>query len=215
MGILYTTPLRLCNYFYRVMYTYLEMRRISTILFLMLIFLLLSLTPILAQEDHTAREEREGKAIWDKLKSKQLECKNLNDDNYASLGEYFMGQMVGDSHEVMNNMMTKMMGEKGEDHMHVVMGKRLSGCDTSASFPQQGLGFMPMMGMMMGSALSRSTPGFGGSKGGGSPMMGFGNMMGWGGFGFFGLIFWLFWVVVLIDLILLGIWFWKKIKKEK
>lgn len=47
-------------------------------------------------------------------------------------------------------------------------------------------------------------------------MMGYGtwnnNMMGWGGFGF---IVSLFWIVILIDLILLGIWLWKKITKEK
>jgi hypothetical protein len=30
------------------------------------------------------------------------------------------------------------------------MGKRLSGCDTSAEFPSQGVGFMPMIQMMMG-----------------------------------------------------------------
>lgn len=101
---------------------------------------------------HTAREEAEGKEIWDKLQAKQLECKNLTDDNYGSLGEYFMGQMVGSSHEAMNNMMTQMMGEQGEEQMHVVMGKRLSGCDASAQVPSNGVGFMPMMWMMGGSS---------------------------------------------------------------
>lgn len=46
-------------------------------------------------------------------------------------------------------------------------------------------------------------------------MMGYGwnNMMsGWGGFG---LLVSFFWIVLLVDLILLGIWLWKKIKKEK
>lgn len=50
----------------------------------------------------------------------------------------------------MNTMMERMMGEESEEQMHVVMGKRLSGCDTSASLPQVGLGFMPMMWMMRG-----------------------------------------------------------------
>ena len=141
-----------------------------------------------ASDDHTAQEEVEGKEVWEKLQAKQLECKNLTDDNYEVLGEYFMGQMAGDQHEAMNNMMIQMMGKQGEEQMHVVMGKRLSGCDTR-------------------------------TKGGVNPMMGYrgwGNMIGdWGGFGFFSLLFWLFWVVVLIDLILLGIWLWKKINKEK
>jgi len=38
-----------------------------------------------------------------------------------------------------------MMGEEDERQMHIVMGKRLSGCDTKAQLPQSGAGFMPMM----------------------------------------------------------------------
>ncbi len=94
-----------------------------------------------SSDGHTAREEAEGKAIWEKLQAKQLECKNLTDDNFDSLGEYFMGQMAGSSHEVMNNMMVRMMGEEGEKQMHIAMGKRNSGC---------GVGFMPMMGSSWG-----------------------------------------------------------------
>src|SRR3989339_1445195 len=101
-------------------------------------------------DDHTAREEAEGKAAWEKLQTKELACKDLSDDNFGTLGEYFMGQMIGESHEAMNNMMIQMMGEQGEEQMHAVMGKRLSGCATSAAFPSQGESFMPMMQMMMG-----------------------------------------------------------------
>ena len=136
-------------------------------------------------DNHTVREEAEGKAIWEKLQAKQLECKNLTDDNYGSLGEYFMGQMMGSSHEAMNNMMEQMMGKEGEQQMHIAMGKRLSGCDTNAQFPQTGVGFMPMIGMM------------GSDKG---------NMMGgWGSFGILGwfslLIFWVLLILGVIALI--------------
>lgn len=147
-----------------------------------------------SSNNHTAREEAEGKAVWDKLQTKQLECKNLTDDNFETLGEYFMGQMTGSSHEAMNTMMERMIGQAGEQQMHVVMGKRLSGCDTSAQvLPPQGVGLMPMIWMM----------------GGGNPMM------GWGGSGFIGLFLTLFWLLVLVDLTLLGVWLWKKIRKEK
>src|SRR3989338_3339997 len=63
-----------------------------------------------------------------------------------------MGQSIGDAarHIVMNEMMKRMMGEPGEEQMHAVMGKRLSGCNTSVAFPSQDVGFMPMMQMMMG-----------------------------------------------------------------
>lgn len=142
-------------------------------------------------DDHTAREEAEGKEIWEKLQSKQLECQSLTADNYGSLGEYFMGQMVGGSHEAMNTMMERMMGKEGEEQMHVVMGKRLSGCLPGAQFPQGGVGFMPMMWLM---------------GGGENPMMGqgWGGMMGgWGGFGLGWLSMLLFWGLFILGVIAL------------
>ncbi|PIU68702.1 hypothetical protein COS81_02985 [candidate division WWE3 bacterium CG06_land_8_20_14_3_00_42_16] len=143
-----------------------------------------------SSDNHTASEEQEGKEIWDKLQAKQLECKDLTNDNYAVLGEYFMGQSIGDTqrHAAMNQMMSRMMGEEGEEQMHITMGKRLSGCDTSAQVPQSGWGFMPMMWMM---------------GGGGNSMMGYGgwgNMMGWG----FGILGWLFMIIFGV-LIILGV----------
>ena len=130
-------------------------------------------------DDHTTREEAEGKEIWDKLQAKQIECKNLTDNDYQTLGEYFMRQSVGDTqrHAAMNQMMTRMMGEKGEEQMHIVMGKRMSGCDT-------------------------------GTEGGGNPMMGYGgwgNMMGWGsGFSIFGWITMIaFWLLLILGVIAL------------
>jgi len=134
-----------------------------------------STSSLIASDDHTASEEVEGEAIWEKLQAKEVECQDLTNDNYAALGEYFMGQSIGDTqrHAVMNQMMTSMMGEKGEEQMHVVMGKRLSGC---------GVGFMPMMGYY------------------GNNMMG-----GWNGFGLLGwlpmLIFWALLILGVVALI--------------
>src|SRR3989344_46317 len=134
-------------------------------------------------DDHTAREEAEGKEIWEKLQAKEITCAELADENFGSLGEYFMGQMMGDAHEAMNNRLIQMLGEEGEEQMHIAMGKRMSGCDPNASLPQNmmGGGMMPMMMSMMGSAGSPQV------GGGGNPMMGYGgwnNMMG--GFGLLG-----------------------------
>lgn len=171
------------------------------LLFLAIFLLVLFITPSIVSaqsisDGHTAREEAEGKKIWEKLRAKQLECRNLTDDNFETLGEYFMGQMAESSHEVMNNMMKQMMGEKGEQQMHVVMGKRMSSCDTSSVFPSSSIGFMPMMNMMMG------------LRGGGSPMMGYGgwnNMMG--GFGLFGwLSMIIFWLLLILGVVALVKW---------
>ena len=156
--------------------------------------------PVLAQSNqsvdsfnnHTAREEQEGKEIWEKLQAKEVTCDTLSDGDSGALGEYYMGQMTGDFHEAMNTMMERMMGKVGEEQMHVVMGKRLSDCDTSAQIPQNGVGFMPMMWMM---------------GGGGNPMMGtgWGNMMGgWNGFGIFGwLSMILFWSLIILGIVAL------------
>lgn len=167
-------------------------------------------------DGHTVREENEGKIILEKLQAKQIQCSDLSDEDFGALGEYFMGRMTEISHEAMNTMMEQMMGKTGEEQMHTVMGKRLSGCDASAIFPSQGVGFMPMMTMMGGWSARQSIQGDGSSPSSINnnkflPMMyGLGNnMMSWGGagltFGIIGLIlmvlWWLFVVAVIIFLV--------------
>lgn len=153
-------------------------------------------------DDHTAKEEAEGKEIWDKLQAKAVTCDSLRDVDFGALGEYFMGQSIGNTqrHALMNQMMTNMMGEEGEEQMHVVMGKRLSNCEPNAQVPQSGIGFMPMM-WMMGSAGSPQV------GGGGNSMMGqgWGNMMGgWNGFGLLGWIpMLLFWIILILGVVAL------------
>jgi len=150
-----------------------------------------------ATDDHTAREETEGEAIWQKLQSKEINCGSLSDDDFGALGEYFMGQMMGNSHATMNQMMVNMMSEEGEERAHIVMGKRLSGCDTSAAFSSQGVGFMPMMQMMWGGWSSPF-----GSNQTNNPMMNFGY-----GFGFFGWLFMiLWWALIIVAVVALVKW---------
>lgn len=100
----------------------------------------------LAADDHTAREEAEGKEIWEKLSAKRIECKSLTDKDFGALGEFFMGQSIGDtqSHAAMNQMMKNMLDENGEEQMHITLGKRSSGCETNAALSAR-YGFMPMM----------------------------------------------------------------------
>lgn len=127
----------------------------------------------LASGDHTAREEAEGKEIWDKLQTKQIACKNLTDKDFGALGEFFMGQSIGSTerHAAMNQMMTNMMGENGEEQMHIALGKRSSGCETSAA-AFSGYNLTTMMG-------------------------------GWGGFGLGWLTMLLFWGLIFLGIIAL------------
>ena len=60
----------------------------------------------------TQKEEAEGKAIWDKLQNKEVACKDLTDDNFDILADFFMGNMMGANHGAMNEMMADRLGEK-------------------------------------------------------------------------------------------------------
>ena len=144
--------------------------------------------------DHTAREEAEGRELWGKMQAKEVNCENLSDENFGALGEYFMGQMAGKQHEAMNNMMTQMMGEEGEERMHIVMGKRMSGCEPLAPMPQSVMDSdtMPMMNMMMGNMM--------------------GNFGAWGWLGWIFMI--LFWVLIAVAIIALIKWLINQIRGE-
>lgn len=126
-------------------------------------------------------EEIAGKAILDKLKSGEINCSKLVDNDFEFLGEYFMGSMMGSSHENMNDRLKQSLGEAGEVNMHISLGKRMSGCDTSAEYPAGFSGFSPMMGGYRNQGQGT----FGDNK---FNMMGFGN--GFYGFG------WIFMVVL-------------------
>lgn len=156
-------------------------------------------TPV--TDDHTTQEEAEGKAVWQKLQSKEIQCADLSDADYGALGEYFMGQMVGDAHAAMNEMMIRMMGEEGEEQMHVVMGKRLSGCDPTAAYPVTGRGFTPMMGMMMGGGMNMMNLGYNTSFGGGWGM----PFFGW--FGGLMMVFW--WALIIGGVVLFIRWLFR------
>jgi len=145
------------------------------------------------QDNHTAREEVEGKEVWEKLQSKKVACQNLSDEDFEHLGEYFMGQMMGDAHSAMNEMIMRMHGEEGENQIHVAMGKRLSGCDPNAIISAQEQGWMPMMQMMWG---GWSTP-FNTNQLNNHMMYGLNNGMG-GGFSIFGGFFMIFWWVMIV-----------------
>src|SRR3989339_2047081 len=116
------------------------MKKILWILPIFMFFVLLS--PVNAQM-MGGTDEAAGKAVWDKLQNKQVVCKDLKDDDFDVLGDFFMGNMMGSNYAYMNQLMTQRLGENGEKQMHITMGKRLSGCDTNASFPQGSNYFMP------------------------------------------------------------------------
>jgi hypothetical protein len=124
----------------------------------------------------TPQEERQGSQILKELEAGALKCSDASASDYELVGEYAMGRMFGSpaQHEAMNQMMTRMMGTRGEESVHEAMGRRFSGCGGGQLPP----GFGQMMGAvnamgMMGSGMMGSGPGQGGgSYGAPSSMMG-------------------------------------------
>src|SRR3989344_9541649 len=141
------------------------------------------------------QEEQEGKQFLDGLDNKTVTCSQLKDTDFEKIGEYFMGQSIGDTswHIAMNEMMKSMMGEQGEEQMHIAWGKRGSDCDTSAAFPSPGTGFTPMMNMMVGGWSSPT-----GLNQGSNSMMNFG-FTPFGGFGWIFMILW--WVLIIAGIV--------------
>ncbi|MFH1125667.1 MAG: SHOCT domain-containing protein [Candidatus Altiarchaeota archaeon] len=140
--------------------------------------------------NHTKQEEAEGLEVWTKLQNREISCSSLTDVQYELLGEYFMGQSAGDYHAAMNKRMQNMMGEEGEEQMHISMGRQYSGC-AQTTYAQGAWNTGPMM------------PGIG-------PGMMNGGMMGYGSYGIWSLLWLGFWALVLIGLVLLIIWLYKK-----
>lgn len=139
-----------------------------------------------------------GQKIYQNLQNKKITCANLTSDEYEKLGEYYMGLSAGNiqNHVYWDQRMQEMMGDTGDRQMHIIWGERGSGCQFNGAY----------------------TPSLVETEGGVFSMMGWGgygyqNMMnsafGWG----FGIVGFLFWIVIFVDLILLGVFLWKKIKK--
>jgi len=163
--------------------------------------LLLSVALVSADGEHQSEIE-EGK----KLVDSGVNCDTLTNEQLETIGEYYMEQMhPGEQHEAMNSMMTQMMGEEGEEQMHVNMA-RIRYC--TGNYTGYGgmmgsggmMGMMPMMMSMMGGNM-----GYG--------MMGNNPFeYGYGYWSFWNIIWSLFW----IGLIVLVIWLIYKfiIKRE-
>ena len=102
-------------------------------------------------------EEQQGQMIYDQLQSKQTTCSALEDDEFELLGDFFMGRMMGESaHGIMDEQMAQYMGDAANTQVHVALGKRLSGCDTNASYPASAGKYPAMAGMtgVMGSGMT-------------------------------------------------------------
>jgi hypothetical protein len=154
--------------------------------------------------------EAAGQAIAQKLQAKTVACADLSQDNYESLGDYYMGLMMGSSHDAMEQSITKVYGADYLKSMHIAMGERFSGCNVNVAFPAGMMGFGPMMGgyNMMGNwGPSGNQGGQGNWQGRGYSMMGWGfpgMMGGYYGFGIGNTVFMvILWALAIVGLVAL------------
>jgi putative membrane protein len=148
--------------------------------------------------------------VWQKLQDQKVACADLTDEDFGVLGEYFMGNMKGDAHASTNAMIEGVLGHDGEEQVHVVMGKRFSGCDESAVYTGEGNGSLPMINMMLGvpagvlsgsDGVERSSPFEFNKKNNFMMNLGFTHF---GGLGLVFMIFW--WILILAGIVTVIDW---------
>ena len=165
----------------------------------------------LSQSDiqNEQNDQDAGQTIYQELQNGQVTCQQLTEDNFDKLGDYFMWKSLGSTqaHAAMDKRITQMMGDQGNTQMHIALGKRGSGCFSNLNVPSNTPSFM--MGMMNNVYTN---------GGGVKNIMGNwgwnGSMMGWSGFGSFNLFSFLLFLVIFVDLVLLGAYLWKQIRKK-
>lgn len=136
---------------------------------------------------------------------KQLDCQKTTEDQFETLGDAYMGQIIGDDDQ--HELMDKMMGGEGSDSLrvaHINMGKSYLGCWGSAQTEPV---YMPMMGGWGSTVYQNRYAPFAltSMMGGGYPVM------GWHSYGGFSLItMGLVWTVLILGIIALIRWMRKK-----
>jgi hypothetical protein len=93
-------------------------------------------------EDFELNQEiQKGKEIFEKFYRGKIKCQNLNDEDFHSVGEYVMEQMIGGSdHLTINKIIKQIHGKEGKELIYINMGKRFLGCNGSGPW------IMPIMG---------------------------------------------------------------------
>lgn len=114
--------------------------------------------------------QQQGAALLAQIQNGQTSCSKLSSSNFALMGEYDMGRIMGSTaaYNAMNAQMQAITGARGEQLAYQFMGERLGGCATGNG----PVAFGTMMGMMgtseMGASYGSAYP----ASGYGSSMMG-------------------------------------------
>jgi hypothetical protein len=78
------------------------------------------------------QEVAQGGMLYQKMQTKEMSCAQATDADFELMGEYFMEQnMPMADHDMMNDRLKAMMGDEGEEMVHMNIGKHGSKCDAS------------------------------------------------------------------------------------
>lgn len=133
-------------------HTTINLKRLKILIIFLSFFLISSIVFAHTEDAELNAEIQRGRELIEKLQRGEITCQNLTDEDFHSIGEYVMEQMVGGSdHLLMNQIMERMHGKEAEELMHINMGKRYSGCYGTSTTPFWMMGPMmsPMMNMPM------------------------------------------------------------------
>ena len=98
-----------------------------------------------------AQQKAQGAELLREIEDGQRNCDELEAADFDAMGDDVMGRMVGSSrsHQSMDALMRRMMGQSGEQQMHATLGQRFAGCG-AGQFPAGAAGMMNGVGGMMG-----------------------------------------------------------------
>ncbi len=107
----------------------------------------LSGTPQITPSQQDLQDIQTGQDLYTQFQNKQVSCTTLQDTDFEKIGEYIMNLQFGNAntHIQMNERMKQMMGDQGEERMHIAIARSVTSCNSNN---QQG-GVLPMMGGMM------------------------------------------------------------------
>ncbi|MEK6951122.1 MAG: SHOCT domain-containing protein [Nanoarchaeota archaeon] len=172
-----------------------------------LMMLLLSLVAAHVETEPKA-EQQEAIEAGEALVEKKVDCKDLNNEQLESIGEYLMEIMhPGKAHHLMHEQMGIEEGTEAEDEFHVNMAKSMYCNESGMSMMNGG---MMSGGNMMGAGGGENMADMNSMMGGvGNMGIGFGSGAGWSWLMLIvGIVFWL---AIVVAVILLIIWLYRQV----
>lgn len=179
------------------------------------LFTLLSLLGLVVAHVETAppTEQKEAIEAGEALVGQNADCKQLNDEQLESIGEYLMEIMhPGKAHHLMHEQMGIEEGTEAEEEFHVNMAKSMYCQEGGMAMKNAG-----MMSMMRGGGMGGNNMMGGGNMAGMDSMMGnvgMGNAGLWSGSGWSWLMLIVgvvFWIAIVVAVILLIIWLYRQV----